>query len=52
MSTEKPKWRVVTVDENSKVFLEDEFKMLIDLLTRAVKKEAKVAEKQLKRMKG
>ena len=52
MSADKPKWKMVRVDENSKVFMEDEFRMLIALLTRAVKKEVKVAEKHIKRMRN
>jgi hypothetical protein len=42
----------VTVDKSSKVFLEDELKGLIELLMRAMSKEIKIAEKQVKRMKS
>lgn len=52
VSGKRLEWRLVRADESSKAFLEDEFRMLIDLLGRMVRKEVKIAEKQIKRMKS
>jgi len=49
--SERPKWKLVTVDDSSKGFLEDELRMLLNLLARMVRKEIKTAEAQIKRMK-
>jgi len=43
---------VVTVDGSSKSFLEDELKGVMNLVIRAMDKEVKIAQKQIKRMKA
>ena len=50
--SEKPCWRVVTVDKSSKVFLEDELKEVLSLVVGVMKREVKIAEKHIKRMKS
>jgi hypothetical protein len=42
----------VVADKSSKVFLEDELKAIIGLVTRAMQREARTAEKQIKKMRS
>lgn len=46
-----PRWRVIKADKSSKVFMEDEFKAVLSLVEKAMKKEVKVAQDHIKRIK-
>lgn len=51
-SAERPQWRVVTVDKNSKVFLEEELKAVMGAIVKVMDKEVAIAKKHIKNLRA